>query len=110
MEKKIKVVFSNKKLKKAFEDLKKGTHEEQKLHSKILTTIEKLEINPLSGNQIPRRLIPKEYKEKNIWKVNLDSSWRLIYTLAQNKVEVLTVVLEWFSHKKYERKFKYKKV
>ena len=34
--------------------------------------------------------------------------WRLIYTITTpNKIEILSVILEWFDHPEYERKFHY---
>ncbi len=49
-----------------------------------------------------------KYKINNLWKYDLPNSWRLIYTLNPlNQVEILSVILEWFSHKDYERRFHY---
>jgi hypothetical protein len=71
-----------------------------------------LEINAFCGIQIPKRLIPKEYilkyKIQNLWKYDLPDGWRLIYSIMpQGKVEILSVIFEWFNHKEYERKFNY---
>jgi hypothetical protein len=54
-----------------------------------------LKENPFCGIAIPKRLIPKIYKRKyginNLWKYNLPGA----------------LILEWLSHKEYERRFKY---
>ena len=41
-------------------------------------------------------------------KCNLPDGWRLVYTLAGNEIEIISILLEWFSHKEYERRFGYK--
>ena len=69
------------------------------------------ELKLIAGIQIQKKLIPKEYITKyeidNLWKYNLPNAWRLIYTVANNKVTVLSIVLEWMTHKEYEKRFKY---
>ncbi len=71
----------------------------------------KLEADAEAGKHIPRRLIPREYIVKygvtNLWKINLDSYWRLIYTLQGDQVCIYAIVLEVLDHKKYDRKFGY---
>jgi len=71
----------------------------------------KLAANPEAGKHIPKRLIPKEYAVKfgvtNLWKLNLDHYWRLIYTLQGDDVKLFCIVLEVLDHKKYDRKFGY---
>ena len=67
--------------------------------------------NPFCGIQIPKRLIPQEYISKdnidNLWKYNLPNAWRLLYSIKRDKIEILSIVLEWLDHKEYERRFKY---
>ena len=65
-----------------------------------------------SGIQIPKRLFPKEYVRKyginNLWKYDLPRGWRLMYTVtAENEVDLISAILEWFDHKDYEMRFKY---
>ena len=38
---------------------------------------------------------------------DLPKGWRLIYSVTRKGVEVLSIILEWFDHKNYERRFKY---
>jgi len=61
---------------------------------------------------MPKERIPKEYVVKygveNLWKLNLSSFWRMIYTVRGSKVEVISILLEVLDHKKYGRKFGYK--
>ncbi|MFP3949671.1 MAG: type II toxin-antitoxin system RelE/ParE family toxin [Candidatus Micrarchaeia archaeon] len=108
---KITIVFADQKLKKAFHDLKKGKGAEPQLYEFINRAFDDLEKNPNIGMKIPRKLWPKDYIKKyeidNLWKYDLPSGWRLIYTLKANQLAVIAVVLEWFDHKEYERRFKY---
>ena len=56
---------------------------------------------------IPKRLIQK-YRINNLWVYNLRKGWRLLYSVINpNKVEVLALILDWMSHKDYERLFKF---
>gem|GEM_PF-2928534 len=34
---------------------------------------------------------------------NLARGWRMVYTLVGNEVEIISIILEWFGHKEYER-------
>lgn len=65
----------------------------------------------MCGTKIPKRLWPKiyvkEYKITNLWKYDLPNAWRLIYTILEDKIMILNVILEWFSHKDNEKKFGY---
>jgi Txe/YoeB family toxin of Txe-Axe toxin-antitoxin module len=111
MKKKYTVGFANIKLREAYEALKHGRKEERFLFKKISNAIEKFGIMPFYGAQVPKRLIPKEYINKysvqNLWKINLNGGWRLIYTIVGTETEMTSIILEWMTHKKYERKFKY---
>ena len=105
-----KVVFGDEKLQKQFEELK-NTGDNQ-LFKQLEKAFKNLSSNAFCGIQIPKKLIPKEYIKKfgeltNLWKYNLPDAWRLIYTIKNNKVEVLSVLLDWMNHKGYERRFKY---
>lgn len=111
--KKNRVAFVDKKIKNAFEELKNGKSEEKDLAKLIDKALDELEQNPLVGTRIPSNLWPKEYLKKyqitNLLKYDLKNGWRLIYTIKGNEVEILSIILEWFSHKDYERRFGYKR-
>ncbi len=109
---KIKLVgFAKYELKNAFLELKEGKFEEKNLYEFIHRAINDLKINPFSGIKIPKRLWPKEYIKEyqinNLWKYNLPNAWRLIYTLVGDEVKIMSMVLEWYNHKDYERRFSY---
>lgn len=108
MIKRSRVVFVSEKLERTFESLSP----DETLKKHIAKAIEELKENAFAGIRIPKRLFPHEYIVKysvtNLWKYDLPDGWRLIYTIVSpNKVEVLSVILEWFSHKEYERRFGY---
>jgi len=69
--------------------------------------LDDLKRDPFCGVHVPKRLIPKEYGVPNLWKYDLPSGWRLLYTVKADHVTVVAVVLEWLSHKSYERRFGY---
>ena len=104
------VAFIDKNLEKNFNDLKKKQIAENNLVKFLERAIEDLKQNPFAGIQIRKKLISKEYKQKgiqNLWKYNLPNAWRLIYTIQNDEVSILCVLLEWLDHKKYERRFRF---
>ncbi|RLI84919.1 MAG: hypothetical protein DRO76_06180 [Candidatus Altiarchaeales archaeon] len=105
------VAFINEKTKKAFEELKEGKFEDSKLYGFISRAIDDLKKDPLCGIRIPKKQIPREYIKKykvdNLRKYNLPGAWRLVYTIKADEVMILSIILEWMDHKKYERKFGY---
>ena len=111
MSKEINVAFVDEKIKKAFEKLDDRKSDEKQLRIFILRAIDDLKKNPRCGILIPRRLIPKVYIQKyevqNIWKYNLPNAWRLIYSIEEDQVSIMSIIVEWFKHKDYERRFKY---
>ncbi len=106
-----KVKFVNKKLKDAFEKLKDSKLEDKNLYEWLERAFKDIEENAFCGIQIPKKLIPKEYKQKynieNLWKYNLPSVWCLLYSVEDNEIIVISILLEWINHKDYERKFNY---
>jgi len=104
-----KVVLADEKLKSSWQRIKK---EEPELAKHLEQAKQNLKENAFCGIQIPKELIPKnyinEYKITNLWKYNLPNAWRLLYTITTpSKIEIITVVLDWLPHKKYERLFNY---
>jgi hypothetical protein len=95
--------------------LEKGVSstKEQTLFSSINQKVDLLKCNPQYGVHIAKNKIPKNYvlnyDVNNLWKCNLSGAWRMIYTLKGTEVEIFAIVLDIFSHKKYEKKFNYKK-
>jgi len=102
------VVFANDKIEKEFNKLS----ENNEIKKHIRRAIDDIKQNAFCGIPIPKRLFPKEYIKKykmnNLWKYDLPDGWRIIYTITTpNKIEILAVILEWFDHKGYEKRFGY---
>jgi len=103
-----KIKFISEKLEKEFEKL----NETDPIKKAIKRAIKDLQQDAFFGIQIPKRLFPKEYIQKykinNLWKYDLPDGWRLIYTVtSENKVQIVTAILEWFNHLNYEKRFHY---
>ncbi|MBS3160199.1 hypothetical protein J4213_00705 [Candidatus Woesearchaeota archaeon] len=103
-----KVKFISDELEKNFNSLK----DDDFIKKAIIRAIQDLKENAFCGIQIPKKLFPKEYVQKygikNLWKYDLPKGWRLLYTVtAENEVELISAILEWFNHKDYERRFGY---
>jgi len=105
------VAFANLSLRDSFYELEKGKFEEKQLFGFISRAISDLKENPFCGIRIPKKLWPKEYFIKyeitNLWKYNLPNYWRLVYTIIGDDIKIVSMILEWFSHKEYERRFHY---
>ena len=102
------VVFAEDMIEKEFVELE----ESDEIKEYIKRAIGDIKQNAFCGIPIPKRLFPKEYIQKyqinNLWKYDLPDRWRLIYTIkTPNKVQILAVILEWFNHKDYGRRFHY---
>lgn len=111
MSKEISVAFISQKLKAEFDSLKNGKFEDKQLYAYISRAQDDLKKNPYCGIKIQRDLWPKEYSQKygvtNLWKYDLPNAWRLIYTIEADEIKVVNIILEWFDHKDYERRFRY---
>ncbi len=104
-----KVKFSDRKVKEAFLHL--NTSNEKNIYNWLIRAFKDIEDNAFCGIQIPKRLIPQEYKKKynihNLWKYNLPNAWRLLYSIENQEIIVVSIILEWMDHKTYEKRFKY---
>ena len=82
-----------------------------KLKKFLDRAIEDIRNNSSCGIGIKKKLIPREYMEKyditSLFKYDLPDGWRLFYSLETREIFVLAIILEWMSHKDYEKKFKY---
>jgi hypothetical protein len=95
----------------SFERLRNGDQQERELYIAIGRALKRLEDDAFCGTQIAKRLIPAHYGDnddiKNLWKYDLPKGWLLLYTITTEEVVVFAIILEWLSHKRYERRFKY---
>ena len=108
---KSKIKYAEERVRISFEKLKDSKTEDKKLYKWINGAMDDLEDNAFCGIQIQKRLIPKIYIEKygidNLWKYDLPKGWRLIYSVVNGDVQILSIILEWMCHKDYERRFGY---
>lgn len=104
------MVFADEKVQKAY---RKAQEDSPLLYKFLDRATDDLKVNPKCGIEVPKHLIPKVYIRKyginnhNLWKYDLPNAWRLVYSITGNEVEIIAILLEWFSHKEYERRFKY---
>lgn len=86
---------------------------EQMILNALNKKIEIIKANFHYGNPIAKDKIPKEYIEQygatNLFRVELPSFWRMLYTLTEgdSKVEIIAFVLDVIDHKDYDKKFGY---
>jgi hypothetical protein len=103
--------FIDESTKEAFQNLEHGDSSEKEMFKFIDQAMDNIEKNAFCGIQIPKKQIPKEYFSKygamNLWKYDLPNAWRLIYTIRGGKAIVVSIILEWMTHKEYERRFNY---
>ncbi|MBN1432993.1 MAG: type II toxin-antitoxin system YoeB family toxin [Methanomicrobiaceae archaeon] len=86
--------------------------EDKRILKALNKAIDNIEKDPFSGIQIPKRLIPKRYnkvfKPDNLWKYDLNRSWRLIYWIASDDEGRITLLIDWMDHKEYDKIFGYR--
>lgn len=65
--------------------------------------------NPFYGDNIPKRQIPKALSVPNLWRVELSQSWRMLYTVKGDNIEIICFVLHIIDHPAYDKIFGYRK-
>lgn len=63
--------------------------------------------DPINKKQFPRQLIQK-YSINNLYRIELSSFWRLLYTIKNDEIYIYLIVLKIIDHKKYNKLFGYK--
>jgi Txe/YoeB family toxin of Txe-Axe toxin-antitoxin module len=86
----------------------RASSDEMSLLNSIKNKIELIKKNPFYGDNIPKELIPKQYKVPNLWRIELSQFWRMLYTIRGDEIEVICFVLEIVDHKNYNKMFGYK--
>ena len=86
---------------------KQNSPEMQMLRS-IKNKIEILKQNPFYGDNIKKQLIPKKYNVPNLWRIELNNYWRMLYTIRGDEIEVICFILNIINHKDYNKIFGYK--
>jgi len=105
------VFFADNRIKESFLALAYSKSEDAELGRCLNEVFDALALDAFCGIQVPKRQIPKSYIARygidNLWKYNFFKSWRLMYSVAGDGERVVVVILEWLSHKEYERRFGY---
>ena len=101
-----KLKFVDVSLEKAFNNLK----ENDPIKKALIKALRDIKQDCHCGRNVRKKLIPKRLVEKyginNLWIYNLPSAWRLLYSLTTSgEIELIAVILDWMSHKDYERLF-----
>lgn len=71
--------------------------------------IELLKENPLMGEAVKCRNIPKNLDVDNLFKMRLSNFWRMLYTIRRNEVDIFCFILAIESHEDYNKRFGIKK-
>ncbi|PIN85531.1 MAG: hypothetical protein COV47_01615 [Candidatus Diapherotrites archaeon CG11_big_fil_rev_8_21_14_0_20_37_9] len=83
--------------------------EEMKLLKAIKQKSDLIKQNPLYGNNIPKKQIPKTLTTSNLFRVELTGYWRMLYSLEGNQIEIIAFVLYLVDHPAYDKLFGYKR-
>ena len=83
--------------------------EEMQLVRSIRQKADLIKENPMYGDNIPKKQIPKSLEVSNLFRVELTGRWRMLYTLEGNKIEIVAFVLYVLNHPAYDRLFGYKR-
>ena len=71
--------------------------------------IDWLKENPLVGEVVSKKDIPKDLDVDNLFKLRLAKYWRMLYTIRRQEIEIFCFVLIIESHPDYDKRFKRKK-
>ena len=104
---KSKVKFIDEELEKAFYRM----DDKDPIKKALIRAIENIKEDFRSGEYIPKDKIPESYLEKfginNLRVYDLPSAWRLLYSVINDDIEIISIILDWISHKDYERLFRF---
>ena len=89
---------------------KSGNSFDAQLLKSIQGKVELIKNNPFYGDNIKKERIPKEYKGKvqNLWRIELNNFWRMLYTIRGDEIEIICFILKVCNHKEYNKMFGYK--
>jgi hypothetical protein len=104
----VEIKFVNARLHRAYLESKT---EDPLLHKWLTRAFDDISKNPHCGIFISKQRTPKYYIQKhyikNLWKYDLPKGWRLLYSISEEEVWIIALILEWLAHPQYERRFGY---
>ncbi len=86
-----------------------NSSENQTLFRSINQKIDWLKENPLQGEPVKKKDIPKELEVDNLFKLRLANYWRMLYTIRRQEIEIICFILTIESHPDYDTRFKHRK-
>jgi len=109
--KKVRVIFSPEaeEVYKRLNEVAPNSKVDRSILNAINKKVELIKANIHYGEPIAKRLIPEEYKTKyeatNLFRVELPSFWRMLYTLTdgESQIEIVAFVLDVIDHKEYNK-------
>ena len=115
MDKPVEVIFSDQ-AKEMYDYLLKKSavsKEEMSILKAINRKIELIKEDFLYGEPIAKRIIPGVYKDKyninNLYRVVLPNYWRMLYSLVDEDIKIIALIVDVVDHKDYSQKFGYRK-
>jgi len=81
---------------------------EMKLLKSIKEKVGLIKSNPFYGDNIKKNMIPKVFDVDNLWRVELNNYWRMLYTIRGSEIDIVCFVLKFGDHKEYNKLFGYK--
>jgi len=89
-------------------EIKAGNGANEREYKLIKKAINQLSYNYKTGLKLGRSLpifkyCAGKYGVNNVWKLNISKSWRILYTLVDDEIEIFSIILELVDHKTYDR-------
>jgi len=86
---------------------------EKSIFNSVCEKLELIKQDPKIGESIKKKLIPKEYKSNYgitvLYKIRLANYWRLLYTIKDNELEIIAIIVDIVDHDEYNDIFGFKK-
>ena len=101
------IVFADKKLKEQYESLDENP-EFGWLYKALNRAFADISKDPSIGVPIKKYRIPADLrleKINNLWKYDMPSGWRLLYSLGRHGITIMALVLEWCDHDSYQKRY-----
>jgi len=86
---------------------------EKSIFNSVCEKLEQIKQDPKIGESIKKKLIPKEYIYNYgitvLYKIRLANYWRLLYTIKDNELEIIAIIVDIIDHDEYNNIFGFKK-
>ena len=106
-----KLMFADKNLKRVFDNLS----DKDPIKKGLIKAMKDIKENFMVGRLITKdthnknriKKILEKYNSNNIRVYNLPSAWRMLYSITRSEdIKIVAIILDWVSHKDYERLLK----